>query len=82
MTGFTVLGVFIVSLIFVAVFVLICGAVSVSDPVTGGFGGGCIVGVIIVLVLMLAYLSYTGVTFKENPEMYGYTRIEQEVDGE
>ena len=82
MIGFTVLGVFIVSLIIVAIFALICGALNVNDPVSGGSKGGCIGGLIVVLVLLLAYLSYTGVTFKQNPEMYGYTRIEQEVDSE
>ena len=46
MTGFAGLGVFVVSLAFVAIFVLICGAVSVNDPATGGFKGGCIAGLI------------------------------------
>ena len=82
MTGFTVLGVFIASLIFVAIFVLVVGALNINDSLTGGFGGGCIGGLIVVLILLLAYLSYTGVTFKQNPEAYGYTRIEQEVDSE
>ena len=79
MTGFAGLGVFVVSLIFVTVFVLICGAVSANEF---SFGGGCIAGLIVILILLLAYLSWTGVSFEQNPEMYGYTRIEQEVDGE
>ena len=77
MTGFTVLGVFVASLIFVAVFVMIVGAVCWDDPILG-FNGGCVIGLIIVMVLLLAYLSYTGVTFKQNPEMYGYTKIIEE----
>lgn len=81
MIGFAGLGVFIVSLIFVTVFVLIVGALNYNDPMIG-FKGGCIGGLIVILILLLAYLSWTGVSFKQNPEMYGYTRIEQEVDCE
>lgn len=77
MTAFTFLGVFVASLIFVATFVLVVGAVCWDDPIRG-FKGGCVIGLIIVMVLLLAYLSYTGVTFKQNPEMYGYTRIIEE----
>lgn len=77
MVGFAGLGVFVVSLIFVTVFVLICGAVTNNEF---GFEVGCIGGLIVILILLLAYLSWTGVSFEQNPEMYGYTRIEQEVN--
>ena len=81
MIGFAGLGVFVASLIFVAAFVLIVGALNRNDPMLG-FEGGCVGGLIVILILLLAYLSWTSVSFKQNPEMYGYTRIEQEVDGE
>jgi len=80
MTGFTIFGVFIVLLIIVTAFVLIIGALNANDPMFG-FEGGCIAGMIVVIILLLAYLSVlsvTSATFKRNPEMYGYVKIEEE----
>ena len=80
MTIFTGIGVFVVSLIFVAAFVLIVGALNANDPMLGfeGFEGGCVFGLIVAIILLLVYLSMTGVSFKQNPEMYGYTKIIEE----
>lgn len=80
MTGFTIFGVFVVLLIIVTIFVLVVGAWNANDP-TFGFKNGCIAGMIVVIILLLAYLSVlsvTSATFKRSPEMYGYVKIEEE----
>ena len=79
MTGFTVLGVFIVGLLCAFIFVLVCGALA-EWSISGDFGYGCVFGMGFLIVILIFALASTGVSFTQNPEHWGYTRIEQEVE--
>ena len=81
MTGFTILGAFVSALIVAAIVIVISGfiAEASSDP-TGNFKDGCVFGMGFLLIILIFAMVYSGITFSQNPESYGYTRIEQEEE--
>ena len=82
MTGFTILGAFVFSAVIAIIFILICGAIIGHDELHGSFEEGCAVGMAVVIIALLLLISHTIVNFRQNPEIYGYTRIEQEAEDE
>jgi hypothetical protein len=79
---FELIGLWVVAMI--VTFVLVClAASSLNREWISDFDEAALVASLIVFVVLLELaLSAAYVNFKSNPEKFGYTRIEQEVEME
>lgn len=76
--GFTIIGLWIVMMIITFLVVGVFAFIMSSDK-TIEFSDSFSIALVIIVVLLELFLCSTYVKFKNNPDEYGYTRIEQEV---
>lgn len=80
MNGFTIIGLWVIAMIVTFV-VLSVGAFMMHDEQVDFLGAfGIMLGIFVVLLELALSAAY--VNFKNNPEKFGYTRIEQEIETE